>query len=288
MGEGINRSKGTRNSPTVLNAAYYTTQFWDGRRSSLEGQAQDPITNSIEHGLKNHDTMIAIIRKDGTYVAQFKAVFGVEAGKISLEHFTKAVASYERTLIAGDSPFDRYQYGGDNSALAPEAVRGLELFRGKAKCSLCHIIGLTSAIFTNNDFHNLGVGFDKIEPRLYEIVNAFLSAVASGPSVDDAVLKGADISQLGRAAVTMKPTGLADTKDVGRFKTSTLRNIALTAPYMHDGSLPTLEAVIDLYNKGNEKNPMLDKLFRPLGLNDQEKSDLVVFMKALTSPIIPQ
>lgn len=288
VGEGINSSKGTRNTPTVLNAAYYTTMFWDGRRPSLEGQAGDPFVNSVEHGLKNHDALLAIVRKDSTYALQFKAVFGVEAHKIGVEHIAKAIASYERTLISGDSPFDRYQYGGDKSALSAEAIRGLELFRGKAKCSLCHTIGPTSALFTNNNFHNLGVGFSKIEPRLYEIVNAFRSAVAGGQSVDEAVLQGSDISQLGRVVVTIKPTGLDDTRDVGRFKTPTLRNVALTAPYMHDGSLPTLEAVIDLYNKGNERNPMLDKLFRPLGLTDQEKADLVVFMKALTSPNLPR
>ena len=274
--------------PTVLNAAYYTHLFWDGRRPSLEGQAGDPFTNSIEHGLKDHGQLADIVRKDSGYALRFKAIFGVEPAKISVVHITKAIASYERTIISGDSPFDRYQYGADKSALSAEAIRGLELFRGKAKCSLCHIIGPTSAIFTDNKFHNLGVGFSKIEPNLYSIVNAFRSAVASGQSVDEAVLKGSDISQLGRVVVTIKPTGLDDTSDVGRFKTSTLRNIALTGPYMHDGSLPTLEAVMDLYNKGNEKNPMLDKLFRPLGLTDQEKADLVTFMKALTSPILPQ
>lgn len=285
---GINRSKGTRNAPTLLNAAYYTTQFWDGRRPSLEGQAQDPFTNSIEHGLKSHQELVDIVRKDGTYVAQFKAVFGVDSAKIGVEHITKAIASYERTLIAGDSPFDRYQYGGDKSALSAEAIRGLEIFRGKAKCSLCHTIGPSHAIFTNNNFHNLGVSFEKVEPRLYELVNTFRSAIANGESVDEIVLKGADVSQLGRVLVTMSPKGLEDTKDVGRFKTPTLRNVELTAPYMHDGSIATLEAVIDLYNKGNEKNPMLDKLFRPLGLNDQEKADLLVFMKSLNSPELPR
>jgi cytochrome c peroxidase len=197
--------------------------------------------------------LLEIIRKDGTYVAQFKAVFGVDSAKIGVGHATKAIASYERTLIAGDSPFDRYQYGGDKSARSAEAIRGMAIFRGKAKCSLCHTIGLSHAAFTDNNFHNLGVGFDKVEPRLYELVNAFRNAIANGESVDEIVLKGADVSQLGRVLVTISPSCLDDTQDVGRFKTPTLRNVELTAPYMHGGSLPSLEAVIDLYNKGNKK-----------------------------------
>jgi len=284
--EGINKSKGTRNAPTVLNAAYYTTQFWDGRRPSLEAQAKDPFTNSIEHGLKDHAQVVDIIRKDGSYPTQFKNVFGVEPDKITIDHVSMATASFERTVVAGNSPFDRYQYGGDKTAMSPEAIRGLETFRGKAKCSSCHTIGPTYALFTNNGFHNLGVGFSKVEPNMYQIVNAFRASVAAGKPVDELVLKESDVSELGRVLVTITPTTL-DTKAIGRFKTPTLRNVELTAPYMHDGSLATLEEVIELYNIGNLKNPRLDPLFKPLNLTDQEKSDLVVFMKALTSPSLP-
>lgn len=284
--EGINKSRGTRNAPTVLNAAYNTTQFWDGRRPSLEAQSKDPLTNSIEHGLKDHSQVIEVIRKDGGYPTQFKAAFNVEPDKITMEHVSKAIASYERTLITGNSPFDRYQYGGDKTALSVEAVRGLDLFRGKAKCSSCHTIGPNHALFTNNGFHNLGVSFAKIEPRMFEIVNAFRVATAKGKAVDELVLKEADVSQLGRVLVTITPKDL-DSKAIGRFKTPTLRNIDLTGPYMHDGSLATLEEVVSLYNKGNEQNPRLDPLFKPLNLNSQEMADLVVFMKALTSPRTP-
>lgn len=283
---GINQSKSTRNSPTLINVAYFTHQFWDGRRPNLEAQAKDPLTNSVEHGLKDHGQALDIIRKDGVYPQQFKTVFGVEPDKITIDHVSMAIASFERTLVAGDSPFDRYQYGGDKTAMSPEAVRGLDTFRGKAKCSSCHTIGPTSAIFTNNSFHNLGVGFDKVEPRMYEIINTFRAAVAAGKAVDELVLKETDVSELGRVLVTITPTEL-DSKAIGRFKTPTLRNIDLTAPYMHDGSLATLEEVIELYNKGNVKNPRLDPLFRPLNLTDLEKADLVAFMKALTSSRMP-
>lgn len=287
VSEGINRSKGTRNAPTLLNAAYYTSQFWDGRQPTLEAQAKDPFINSVEHGLKDHNALLDIIRKDAAYPAQFKAVFGVETDKLTVDHVGMAIASYERTLVSGNSPFDRYMYGGDKTALSPEAIRGLVIYRGKGLCGTCHTIGEKNAIFTNNKFHNLGVGFDKVEPRMFEIVNAFRVAAAKGQSLDELVLKDADFSELGRVLVTITPTDL-DSKTIGQFKTSTLRNIALTAPYMHDGSLATLEEVVELYNRGNEKNPRLDPLFKPLNLTPQEKADLVAFMKSLTSPSLPR
>ena len=287
VSEGINRSKGTRNAPTLVNAAYYTSQFWDGRRPTLEAQAKDPFVNSIEHGLKDHNALLDIIRKDAAYPAQFKAAFGVEPDKITADHVGMAIASYERTLVSGDSPFDRYMYGGDKTALSPEAVRGLEVFKGKGRCGTCHVISDKYALFTNNKFHNLGVSFSKVEPRMFEIVNAFRVAAAKGQSLDESVLKGSDFSQLGRVLVTITPTDL-DSKAIGQFKTPTLRNVALTAPYMHDGSIATLEEVVELYNRGNEKNPRLDPLFKPLNLTPQEKTDLVVFLKSLTSPTLPQ
>ncbi len=287
VSEGINRSKGTRNAPTLLNAAYFTSMFWDGRRANLEAQAKDPFVNSIEHGLKDHNALLNIVSKDATYPGQFKAAFGVEADKISIDHVAMAIASYERTLISGDSPFDRYMYGGDKTALSPEAVRGLEVFKSKGRCGTCHVISDKYALFTNNKFHNLGVGFSKVEPRMFEIVNAFRVAAAKGQSLDESVLRGSDFSQLGRVLITITPTDL-DSKTIGQFKTPTLRNVALTAPYMHDGSLMTLDEVVELYNKGNEKNPRLDPLFKPLNLSPQEKTDLVAFLKSLTSSSLPQ
>ncbi len=278
VAEGIKGLKGTRNSPTVVNAAYYTTQFWDGRAKSLEEQAKAPFINPVEHGLKSHEPILEVIRKDDQYVKAFKEVFGVGPNEITIDHVVKAIAAFERTVVAGDSPFDRYMYGGDKSAMSASAIRGLELFRTKARCQDCHTIGQTSATFTDNKFHNLGVGFSKIEPRLFEIVEAVRKAKEAGKDVDESVLTKEDISELGRFVVTL------DMEDIGRFKTPTLRNVAVTGPYMHDGSIETLEEVIELYNQGGEENPMLDSGIRPLNLTEQEKKDLVEFMKALTSP----
>ncbi len=278
IAKGIKGKKGTRNSPTVVNAVYYTSQFWDGRASSLEEQAKGPFVNPVEHGLKDYAPIIEIIRKDKEYVALFKKAFGIEPSKIDIDHVVKAIASFERTIISGDSPFDRYMYGGDKNAMTKAQIRGLEIFRTKGRCQDCHRIEQTSAIFTDNKFHNLGVGFSKIEPRLMEIVQKVQKAKEKGLKLDESILSNRELSELGRFAVTL------NFEDIGRFKTPTLRNVAVTGPYMHDGSLETLEEVIELYDQGGEDNPMLDSGIRPLKLTDQEKKDLVEFLKALTSP----
>jgi cytochrome c peroxidase len=281
VAEGIKKLKGTRNSPTVINAAYYTSQFWDGRRASLEEQAKDPFVNPIEHGLGQaqgfHQFIVNVIRKDSDYCDQFKQVFGVERDGITIDHAVKAIGSFERTVISGDSPFDRFLYGGDKTALSEAAQRGLELYKGKARCQECHAISEKYALFTDNKFHNLGVGFKKIQPRLREIVKEFRMAKQQGRALDESVLTKTEISELGRFVVTVK------TSDLGAFKTPTLRNIAVTGPYMHDGSMETLEEVMALYNKGGEKNPFLGSV-RILNLTDEEIKDVIEFMKSLTSP----
>jgi len=281
VAEGIKKLKGTRNSPTVINSAYYTSQFWDGRRPSLEEQAKDPFLNSVEHGLGKehgfHDFVVNVIQKDKAYVEEFERVFGVKPEQITIDHVVKAIASFERTVISGDSPFDRYVYGKDKTALSESAIRGLELYKGKARCQECHAISENYAIFTDNKFHNLGVGFKKIQPRLREMVRELRMAKQQGRELDESILTNAEISELGRFVVTLK------TSDIGAFKTPTLRNIAVTGPYMHDGSLKTLEEVMELYNKGGEKNPFLGSV-RVLDLTDQEIKDIIEFMKALTSP----
>ncbi len=281
VAEGIHKLKGTRNSPTVINAAYYQAQFWDGRRPDLEEQAKDPFVNSVEHGLGKaqnfHEFIVKTIRNDPEYVKQFKVVFGVDPEAITMTEVTKAIAGFERTVVAGDSPFDRYMYGGDKTALSESAIRGLDLYRGKARCQECHAISENYAIFTDNKFHNLGVGFNKIQPRLREIVKEFKMARANGKELDESILTKSETSELGRFVVTGKLS------DLGAFKTPTLRNIAVTGPYMHDGSMTTLKEVMELYNKGGEKNPFLGSV-RVLDLTDQEMEDVIAFMNSLTSP----
>ncbi|MGJ4789868.1 cytochrome-c peroxidase [Leptospira koniambonensis] len=280
VSKGIKNLTGTRNAPTVLNAVYYKTQFWDGRRNDLESQSKDPLLNPVEHGLSSHDDLIKIVKSDHDYTSKFKVVFGIDPDSIKIDHVALAIASFERTIISGNSPFDRYRFGKEEKALSESAIRGLNLYMGKARCQDCHTIGETYAIFIDDKFHNLGVGFKRIQPKLEEILQKKAES-KNTPTSDEEILTNLESSELGRFAVT----GISE--DLGAFKTPGLRNIALTSPYMHDGSLTSLEQVIDLYDRGGETNPFLSSGIRPLGLSGQEKADLVSFLKSLTSPVLP-
>lgn len=284
VSKGFNDLTGTRNAPTVLNSAYLTTLFWDGREPDLEGQSKQPPINPVEGGLPDHRPIIDILRTDPAYVKAFREVFDVAPEDITIDHYAKAIASFERTLIAGDSPFDRFFYGGDPEAMSEAAIRGFRVFTGQGRCVSCHTVEQTQALFTDNRFHNIGVGFKRIRGKENDIAAKFLAAKQGGADVDVTVLTDPDASELGRFAVS------EDLTTVGAFKTSTLRNVDLTAPYMHDGSLKTLEDVVDFYNNGgreDENDPTSEFLsggIRPLNLSDGQKADLVEFMKALTSP----
>jgi cytochrome c peroxidase len=284
VSEGINKLKGTRNAPTVINAAYLKSQFWDGRESTLESQSSQPFINPVEMGLENHDPILKVVRTDPEYADLFKKAFDKKGDQITMKEVEQAIAAFERTVISGDSPFDRYQYGGDKKAMSAAAIRGLEIFRGQGRCVSCHVIEETQALFTNSRFHNIGVGFVKLADREEEVARAFLESKRKGASVGVEVLTKENTSELGRFAIS------EDLTDMSAFKTSTLRNIEKTAPYMHDGSLKTLEDVVKFYNNGGrlEKtdplSPFLDGGMRPLNLNEKQQADLVEFLKALTSP----
>jgi cytochrome c peroxidase len=247
---GVGGKKGGRSAPSVINSAYYAVQFWDGRARTLEEQAAGPIANPIEMNLP-HTVCIEKLRADPEYKAEFEKAFG--PNPITIDMVTKAVASFERTVLSGNSPFDKYQYGGDKKAMSPSAVRGLALFKDvkKGNCAVCHTIDEKYALFSDSKFHNLGVG-----------INA----------------KG-ELTDLGRYDQTK-----AD-PDRGAFKTPTLRHVAKTGPYMHDGSLKTLKDVIDFYVGGGNSNPQLDKEIRELKLTQQERADLVAFLEALTGEL---
>ena len=283
VSEGIDKLTGTRNAPTVLNAAYMKTQFWDGRSPSLEDQALHPFINPVEHGLPNHQPILDIVRSDPEYVTAFEAVFAIEGSETTMDEVTKAIAAFERTQVFGNSPFDRYYYFSDTRALTKQQVRGLDIFINQGRCVSCHLIEQTQALFTDNRFHNIGVGINTIQQDVPQLTHAFLEADYTLAEVDVQVLGDPRTSELGRFAV------VRDFNDLGAFKTSTLRNIALTAPYMHDGSIKTLKDVVVHYNNGgvtNEGDPVNDFLsggIRPLNLSDEQIDDLVAFMEALTS-----
>lgn len=254
VSSGVADRMGTRNAPTVLNAAYSQLQFWDGRAASLEEQAGGPIQNPVEMN-QPHDVMVSKIRAVAEYRTAFATAFDV--GPITVERVEKAIAAFERTLLSGNSPFDRYLYGGDKKALSAAAIRGLAIFRdkGKGNCATCHTIEDQYALFTDNKFHNLGVGVE-----------------ANGKVADE-----------GRYAETHAES------DHGAFRTPSLRNVAKTEPYMHDGSLKTLRQVVDFVNDGggSQGNAGLDREIRSLHLTVREKTDLVAFLESLTGDVPP-
>lgn len=267
FGVGIDGQTGNRNSPVAYNRIQSGPQFWDGRAATLEEQAVGPIANPIEMG-NTHTTCVATLGKIEGYALQFERIFG----GVTIEAVGQAIASFERVIVTGPSPFDhheealRYADVTDDeiaedaeyktkvdaarkaaaaNPMSEAAVRGRELYFGKASCSACH----AGANLADEQYHNLGVGMDAEKP------------------------------DLGRFEVTKQE------RDRGAFKTPTVRNVEMSAPYMHDGSQATLEAVVDWYDKGGHANPHLSDKIKPLGLSSQEKTDLVAFMKACTGPL---
>jgi cytochrome c peroxidase len=230
-----------RHAPALLNRGYGRAFFWDGRASSLEEQALQPIQNPSEFA-STLDGAVARLAQHSEYPAQFQAAFGRQP---NAEDLGRALASYVRTILAAESPADRFM-AGDASALSPQARDGLLLFRGKANCSACHV----SPLFTDEQFHNTGVAW-----------------------------RDAKFADFGRGATTGKK------EDFGAFKTPTLREVARTAPYMHDGSFATLEEVIEFYDRGANPNPHLDAEIRPLKLSADEKQALLAFLRSLSGTV---
>ncbi|HUE72554.1 MAG TPA: cytochrome c peroxidase [Pirellulaceae bacterium] len=231
---GVRGQVGGRSAPTIINAAYAPLQFWDGRAKELEGQALGPIQNPIEMDLTIEEVVAKLNKIEG-YKQQFQKVFNSE---VTADGIAKAIAAFERTVLSGDAPYDRFK-AGDKTALSEAAQRGMKVFFNKAHCSACH----SGPSFSDQAFHNIGVGMEGDKPDLgrYEISK----------------LEG----------------------DKGAFKTPTLREIARTAPYMHDGRFATLEEVVDYYDKGGHPNPQLDEEIFPLKFTAQDKADLVTFLK---------
>jgi cytochrome c peroxidase len=273
---GVKGRIGQRNAPTVLNALYNKTQFWDGRVNTLEEQAALPIVNSVEMGHPNLDAALAQIAKVEEYRLAFQHVFGRPPNGPDL---LRAIASYERTQLSFDSPFDHF-IAGDKNAIDDSAKRGWELFNTQARCNKCHALTETQrdvTNFTDNDFHNIGIGI--IRHNVVALARQAERLIKSGDTaaIDRAAIQ-TDMSALGRFLITKKE------KDIASFKTPDIRNVLVTGPYFHDGSQETLWDVIDHYNKGDGlQNPYLDEDIQPLALSESQIDDLVAFMASLTS-----
>ena len=244
---GISAQKGGRSAPTVINRAFTTLQFWDGRAASLEEQAKGPLANPLEmtietEATKAHEAVLGRIREISGYKSHFADAFGAE--EITIDHVADAIATFERTVYSGNSPYDRYKTG-DESALTEAQQRGMDVFFNKAACDACHL-GFN---FSDESFVNIGIGYDP-ETKTF--------------------------ADQGRFDVTKVE------EDRGAFKTPTLREVEHSGPYMHDGSLKTLKEVVEHYDKGGIPNPYIDQRMEPLLLTTEEKSDLVAFLKGLS------
>jgi cytochrome c peroxidase len=274
---GIGGRVGQRNAPTIMNALYDKTQFWDGRAPTLEAQAAMPITNPFEMGQPTLDAAVAAVASDPSYRAAFESVFG---GPPNATDLLRAIASYERTQIAYDTRFDHF-IAGDASAIGEDAKRGWQLFNGRSRCNKCHALTDTTPDPTNfmdNDFHNIGIGI--IHHDVVGEARKAEEAILSGDlkAVDQAAILSS-MSVLGRFLITKKEA------DIAAFKTPDIRNVVVTAPYFHDGSQQTLWDVADHYNKGDGvQNPWLDEDIQPLALSESDIDDLVAFMASLTTP----
>ena len=252
VSSGVRGALGTRNAPTILNAAYMPFQFWDGRASTLEEQAAFPIANPVEMS-QPHAADVSRLGNDPAYRVLFRKSFGSDA--VTIGRVEAALASFERTALSGNSAFDQYRYKGHGGALTPAQLRGFFVFLDPARgnCAACHSVGGSSALFTDGKFHNIGEG------------------------VNDQ----GGFTDVGRFHETKVAT------DTGAFKTATLRDIAKTAPYMHDGSLKTLKEVVDFYAGGGNSNPYLDPEMKKIHLSAGDRTDLVEFLQSLTGDLPP-
>jgi cytochrome c peroxidase len=274
---GIHGRAGQRNAPTILNALFNKTQFWDGRAQTLEDQAGFPIINPVEMGQPTLDAAVAAIAGIEEYKEAFQKTF---CRPVNGPDLVRAIAAYERALPSFDSPFDHF-IAGNRNAIDDAAKHGWELFNAKARCNKCHALTETQrdvTNFTDNDFHNIGIGI--IRHNVVALAAKAQRDIASGnlEAVDRAAIE-TDMSVLGRFLITKKEA------DTASFKTPNLRNVQVTGPYFHDGSQQTLWDIIDHYNKGaGLKNPWLDKDIQPLALTEPEIDDLAAFLASLTSP----
>ena len=276
-----------RNAPTLYNVAYLQHIFLDGREISLENQVWQPITARNEMAAPSIGYVINKIKRITDYDGLFEAAFEGRSADIATIGY--ALASYQRTLLSADSPFDRWFFGGNEDAVNESVKRGFAVFAGKGQCSVCHQINEDHALFIDHQFHNTGLGYavstgkTPVQQRKKTRVQ-----LAPGMFVDmpnetiRSVSRVESFNDLGLYRVTENPA------DRWKFRTQTLRNVALTAPYMHNGQFATLREVIDFYDQGGIPNELLSPFIRPLGLTESEKIDLEAFLKSLTGQNVPQ
>lgn len=269
---GVFGRHGTRNAPSLEDVTAYTHFFWDGRRSTLTQAVLDPFTNSVDLGLQNPAILLTRLRQ-ADYAALFIRAFPSSARAVTLRHLSAVLVAFLTTLPHGQSAFDRFHDDGDRTALSAQALAGYRLFVGRAGCARCHQVSGHPATFTDNAFHTFWPGLRPLSARLdtltAQVMRDSQAPAAVGTLADHDPVR----SNLGRFLVTHA------VHDVGAFRTPSLRNVALTAPYMHNGSIPTLAAAIDeeLYYRGLQTG-------RPVALTAQERDQLLAFLESLSTP----
>jgi cytochrome c peroxidase len=269
VARGADGKTGMRNTPSLLDVDRHGRPFWDGRADSLESQILGPFLNPIEHGLTDAGQLMSRVKASRAHVRRLTKAFGVRADELDATHVAKAIAEFERTLSSGESAFDRY-LSGNSEALSASAIRGLGLFKGRGRCATCHDISGPRAALTDNDFHNV---VSERMPKGDRLARAAATAYALGPAELDRLLTADPaVSALGLFNVSKQPS------DIGKFKTPSLRNVALTAPYMHDGSIPTLEGAVEreIYYRSSKDGVAV--VFTP-----SEKADLLALLRSMTS-----
>ena len=264
---------GTRNTPSLFNVAYAKALFWDGRAQTLEEQVRGPLFNPLEHALPDEHALVTKLGTLPEYSASFEKACTRPCGP-SMDTVARAIASYERSLLSGNSAFDRYYYGHEATALSARGRNGLSLFTGRAGCVQCHTITASDALLTDQQFHPSALPmraevFENL-PQLTTRVRE-LRASKDSSALNGLIASDARVASLGRFLVTANPA------DINSYQTPSLRNVALTAPYMHDGSVATLrEAVeLELYRRSTT-------LEKPIVLALEEQEDIVSFLQALT------
>jgi cytochrome c peroxidase len=265
---GVRGLKGTRNAPTLLNSFFSTSYFGDGRALTLDEQAKQPLLNDKEMGMETEAAVVQRVAAIDEYRRAFRRIFRREG--ITLASIANAIATFERTLVSRTSPFDRF-IAGNKNAISDAEKQGWQLFKGKAKCIECHTFSAVSPFFTDFKFYNTGIG---ARGKSLEDLTRRLGFKDLDPA---RLAHQPEFSDLGRFLVTRAP------KDIGAFKTPTLRDVELTGPYMHDGSIKTVLDVLKFYNEGGVKNPFLHARMQPLNLTDVELNQLAEFLRALTS-----
>ena len=272
---GVANQAGTRNAPSLFNVRYSDTLLWDGRFTSLETQTALPLTSPIEHGLDSRGAVAHRVRSNADYAHSFTRVLGISPEALAFEHVAQSLAAYQRTLISRNSAFDRYDRTQEPSSLSPDALRGLQLFRGRAGCAACHTLEGEPKMLSDGAFHTSPLPLPPVvTSNLAGLVSRVTKLAESGRRDELDRLVGTDtqIAALGHFVVTLDP------HDIGKFRTPSLRNVTETAPYMHDGSVATLAEAIDLeiYSRGAVAYPIV--------LTSEEKAQLTAFLTALTSP----